>query len=68
MNNKILETISNSRTFLMENEDMCLHIIKTGHSKHKNYIVVKEDAYDQSTGECQMMSSSDIYNTYQIKL
>lgn len=62
------EMIGAARTFLVENEDMCVHIIKTGFSQRKNYLVVYEDAYQQRLGETEMMSEIDIKNRFRITL
>ena len=62
------EMIRAARTFLVEKEDMCVHIIKTGFSQRKNYLVVYEDAYQQRLGETEMMSEIDIKNRFRITL
>ena len=62
------ELIPANRTFLIEEEDMCVHIIKTGFSQRKNYLVVYEDAYQQRLGETEMMSELDIKKQFGIIL
>tara|TARA_Y100000389_G_scaffold59541_1_gene55618 strand:- start:2370 stop:2597 length:228 start_codon:yes stop_codon:yes gene_type:complete len=62
------ELIPANRTFLIEEEDLCVHIIKTGFSQRKNYLVVYEDAYQQRLGETEMMSEIDIKNRFRITL
>tara|TARA_Y100001937_G_scaffold124692_1_gene189912 strand:+ start:970 stop:1197 length:228 start_codon:yes stop_codon:yes gene_type:complete len=62
------EIVGTTRTFLVETEDMCIHIIKTGFSQRKNYLVVYEDAYQQRLGETEMMSKTDIKNIFGIIL
>lgn len=62
------EMIPTNRTFLIEEEDLCVHIIKTGFSQRKNYLVVYEDAYQQRLGETEMMSEIDIKNRFRITL
>lgn len=57
-----------SRTFLLESEDMCLHIIKTGYTQRKNYLVIKEDAYQQYTGDTELMSVKEIREQYNIHI
>jgi hypothetical protein len=62
------EMIGAARTFLVETEDMCVHIIKTGFSQRKNYLVVYEDAYQQRLGETEMLSELDIKKQFGIIL
>ena len=62
------ELIPANRTFLIEEEDMCVHIIKTGFSQRKNYLVVFEDAYQQRLGETEMLSELDIKKQFGIVL
>tara|TARA_R110001592_G_scaffold115065_2_gene315300 strand:- start:2087 stop:2314 length:228 start_codon:yes stop_codon:yes gene_type:complete len=62
------EMIGASRTFLIEEEDLCIHIIKTGFSQRKNYLVVFEDAYQQRLGETEMLSELDIKKQFGIIL
>ncbi len=64
--NSTKELIPNCRTFLVPTEDMCLHIITTGYSQSKKYLVVKEDAYQQDTGKSELLSKSDIKQRYNI--
>jgi hypothetical protein len=57
-----------TRTFLFPTEDMCLHIIKTGFSQSKRYLVVYEDAYQQDLGKTELLSSKEIKEKFQIQL
>jgi len=65
---KEITTPGVSRTFLFPTEDMCVHIIKTGFSEYKRYIVVHEDAYQKDLGKTEIMSAKDIETKFNILL
>ena len=64
----IRELNSDCRKFLLPSEDMCLHIITTGFSQHRRYLVVLEDAYQSKIGDSLLMSAQDIKDKYNISL
>jgi len=59
------EIQSDIKTFLLPTEDSCIHIIKTGFSERRNYLVVYEDAYQQLLGKTEMMSATEIKESFE---
>lgn len=62
------EIASNCKSYLIETEDMVIHIIKTGFSESRRYMVVYEDAYKQLLGKTEILSSKEIEKRYKIYL
>ena len=57
------------RSFLLTNEDECVHIIETGYLLDtKKYLVVKEDAYQEKIGQSELLSIAEIKDKFNIEL
>lgn len=63
---KEIKPINNCRTFQFGDEPQIIHIIKlTGDDK---YIIVYDDAFEESTGNVKILTSEEIYNNFKIKI
>ena len=63
---KWLEIKSIVKSFELEGEPECIHVIKTGH--FDTYIVVYEDAYELSLGKVFIGSKKDVETKFNIEL
>jgi len=57
---------SEIRSFLHADEDLVIHIIKTGFND--TYIVVYEDAYEQQIGDTKVLDAAQVKEEYDIEL
>lgn len=62
------ELKSKTRSFLLPTEDMCIHVIETGYSQRRKYLVVFEDAYQQTIGQTLLLSRTEIKEKFDIEL
>lgn len=57
---------SNTKTFQFGQEPELIHIIKTGHQNQ--YIIAYEDAYEYTTGVCELLTSEEVLQKFGIDL
>ena len=49
-------------------DDGLVYIIETNHDSEDRFIVIKDDAYKQSTGESELLTKKQIKEKYKIEV
>jgi hypothetical protein len=55
-------------TYQLSDEPELIHIIKTGEVFANKYLVVYDDAWEINTGKTEILTKSQIFNKFKIKL